>query len=130
MAKIEEHTRMANDNIPSRKMAWRRAVYLLLFFATSAAAAPVIQQASGTLNHIKSITITGSGFGSKEVAAPVVWDDASGTNILNKWDGAWPNAGNSAYYTRYTTPIRGISLPHNHISKYIAGAHGDSAGAN
>jgi hypothetical protein len=62
----------------------------------------------------------------------VVWDDASGTNIRNKWDGAWPdNPANPAYNTTYRTPQRGISLPHGRITQYIAGAHypGDGAEA-
>jgi hypothetical protein len=54
----------------------------------------------------------------------VVWDDTSGTNIKDKWDGAWPSAPtNTAYNTNYRAPQRGIPLPHNRITKYIAGAH-------
>jgi hypothetical protein len=98
------------------------AVCLLMCLAGSAAAAPVIQGVSGTFAHKGSVTITGSGFGTKAVAAPVVWDDASGTNILNKWSGAWPKTATTpSNNTNYRTPIRGISLPHNHITNYIAG---------
>jgi hypothetical protein len=109
-----------------------RAAYLLFFLAGSAAAAPLITQTSGTFNHKAIVTIDGSGFGSKATAAPVVWDDASTGSFVTdngKWDGAVPN-NNPAYNTVYRTQMRGIGLPHNHITRYIAGAHGDSAGFN
>jgi hypothetical protein len=76
--------------------------------------------------------VGGAGFGDKPQAAPVVWDDASGSNIQDKWDGAWPNyPTNPAYNATYRTPQRGISLPHGRITQYIAGAHypGDGAEA-
>jgi hypothetical protein len=93
----------------------------------------VITQTSGTFDHKATVTLTGSGFGVKGQAAPVVWDDASGTNILGKWSGAWPDQ-NATYNTNYRVPQRGISLPHTNITKYIAGAHygfgGPDAGYN
>lgn len=119
--------------VPLCKSAWRTAPCLLLL-AGSAAAAPSVQQVSGTLNHKSTVTISGSGFGSKANPAPVVWDDASGNNILEKWNGAWPNcSGNSSYNTAYRTPAqvgRNISLPHSHITKYIAGAHTPGSGGD
>jgi len=102
---------------------------LSLLPAGSVLAAPVVQQASGTLDHKSTVTLTGSAFGSKPTAAPLVWDDASGTNILDKWDGAWPD-NNPTYNTTYRSPIRGIPLPHSHDSMYIAGGQGDNLGAN
>ena len=98
--------------------------------SAAAIGAPAVQQVSGTFAHKASVTISGSGFGTKPTAAPVVWDDASGTDIRAKWDNAWPSAGNSAYYTKYRSPQRGVPLPHNHVTKYIAGAHGEGAGAD
>jgi len=105
------------------------AAFLLLFLANPATAAPAIKQASGTFNHKGTVTITGSGFGVKAQAAPVVWDDASGSNILNRWDGAWPDQSPSTN-TAYRTPQRGIALPHNRIASYIAGAHYPGTGAD
>jgi hypothetical protein len=90
--------------------------------AQAVTAAPSVQQVSGTLDHKSTITITGSGFGSKATAAPLAWDDASTGNLTDKWDGAWPNqlpGGNTAY----TNPINGVPPPHGHDSRYIAGAH-------
>lgn len=112
------------------KMAGTVAVGAFAVVAGGATAAPVVSGASGAFNHSATVTISGSSFGSKGTAAPVVWDDASGTNILDKWNGKWPDAGTASYQTNYSTPIRGINLPHSHITKYITGAHGDSAGFN
>lgn len=102
----------------------------LLIASHSALGAPTISNLSGNLSHNSELTISGSGFGTKSQAAPLVWDDASGTNILDKWDDVWPRSGtNPAYVPSYTTPVRGTSLPHNNITKYIAGAHGDNVDA-
>ena len=94
-------------------------------------AAPAIAEVSGSFNHKATVTITGSGFGNKSQAAPVVWDDAS-TGTLptdnRKWDGSYPlyPVESTTYHVRYTTPIRGIGLPHDHITRYLAGAHGET----
>lgn len=121
---------MATFDTSLAKRICRTALYLACLSAGSVAAAPVISQMSGTLNHKATVTITGSGFGTKGQADPVVWDDASGNNILNKWDGAWPsNSSNSDHNLKYRTPIRNIGLPHNNISRYIAGSHGDRSNA-
>jgi len=93
-----------------------------------ARSAPLIQQVSGALNHKGTITISGMGFGSKATAAPLVWDDASGSNISDKWDGAWPNLV-PGYNTNYYSPMRGIDPPHSHDTRYIAGAHATTDGA-
>ncbi|MBK7665066.1 MAG: hypothetical protein IPJ21_16270 [Sterolibacteriaceae bacterium] len=125
-ASVSKHVR------PKLRFAFVAAPSLLAValsaISTTAFAAPSIQATSGTFGHKASVTITGSGFGTKGTAAPVVWDDASGSKITDKWSGAWPNAGTSSYQTGYTTPIRGITLPHSNISKYISGAHGDAGG--
>ena len=93
-----------------------------------ALSAPVIQQVSGVLDHKRTITISGTGFGSKAPAAPVVFDDATGSDISRKWDGAWPNIV-PGYNTNYYSPMRGINPPHSHDTRYIAGAHATTAGA-
>jgi hypothetical protein len=46
--------------------------------------------------------------------------------MTDKWSGAWPDCGNPAYAMAYRAPMRGIALPHNHISRYISGAHGEN----
>lgn len=115
-------------NTLSRRSACGSTAWILVFLASSAVAAPSINQASGTFNHKNTVTITGTGFGTKATAAPVVWDDASTGTLLTdngKWSGAWPNRGsNLSYITQYHTPMRNVPLPHNNITRYIAGAHG------
>lgn len=100
---------------------------VLLLMAGQAMAAPTVQGVGGKLDHKATITITGTGFGTKPVAAPVVWDDVSGTDMLAKWDGYWPNK-TSQYNTQYRALQRSISPPHSRVNKYISGAHGSSAG--
>jgi hypothetical protein len=90
--------------------------------------APVVQQVSGTLDHNGSITIRGSGFGSKPSAAPLVWDNATSSRLSDKWSGAWPNQL-PGYNTDYYNPMRGINPPHPHDTRYIAGAHAANTGA-
>jgi hypothetical protein len=94
----------------------------LIAGAGPALSAPVVQQVSGTLSHKGTITISGSGFGSKASAAPLVWDDATGSAMSDKWDGAWPNIV-PLFNTSYYSPMRGINPPHTHDTRYIAGAH-------
>lgn len=103
------------------------ALSTLLLAAQSVFAAPAVQQVSGKFDHKASVTITGSSFGSKPSAAPLVWDDASGNSFGSKWSGAWPS-NNAAYNAAYRSTQRGISPPHNRTGKYIAGAHAQSLG--
>jgi len=100
----------------------------LLAGAGPASSAPMVQQVSGTLTHKGTITISGSGFGSKSHAAPVVWDDATASTISDKWDGAWPNLL-PGFNTNYYSPMRGITPPHSHDARYIAGAYAAALGA-
>ncbi len=102
---------------------------VLVFLNQIAVGAPVVSQVSGVIEHGSAITILGSGFGRKPIARPLVWDDTSGSRLLDKWDGAWPD-NDPKYNTDYRPMQRGISLPHHHTTRYIAGAHGLDAGAN
>lgn len=107
-----------------------RAVIWVGLIASSAPAlsAPLIQEISGSANHKGTITILGSGFGSKTSAAPLIWDDATGHDISEKWDGAWPNLA-PGFNTNYYNPMRGVEPPHSHDTRYIAGAHATNTGA-
>ena len=90
-------------------------------------AEPSIATTAGSWSHGAAVTIAGSGFGVKPLAAPTVWDDASGAHTSDKWDAAWPSCdGNGTHNLAYRTPEevgRNIALPHGHTSRYIAGAH-------
>jgi hypothetical protein len=120
-------TRAGRDDMLNLRLLALAPVVLLVVLCAPAHGQPAVSAASGQWAHKSTVTITGSSFGSKPTAAPVVWDDASGTAIGDKWDGAWPDT-NPAYNTTYRAPLRGIGLPHNHISKYIAGAHAEALG--
>ena len=100
------------------------AIWTLVIFAAAGPllAAPVLNNVNGAMDHKGTITISGSGFGSKATAAPLVWDDATASNLLKTWSGAWPNAL-PGYNTDYYSPMRDISPPHSHDTRYIAGAH-------
>jgi len=85
-----------------------------------AVSAPVVQQVNGALNHGSTITVSGTGFGTKGTAAPLVWDNATTSEITDKWDGAWPSSI-PPYNTTYHSPMRGVNPPHDHDTRYIAG---------
>jgi hypothetical protein len=94
-----------------------------------ALAAPAVQQVSGSMDHNGTITISGSGFGAKASAAPVVWDNATASSLSSVWTGAWPDKL-PGYNTGYYAPMRNIDLPHSHDTRYIAGAHAANTGAD
>ena len=100
----------------------------LIFLHGLAHAEPLVVSVSTTFTHRSNVVISGLGFGEKAVAAPAIWDDASGADINDKWDGAWPS-NNPIYNLAYRTPQRGIALPHGNITRYIAGAHAEDRGA-
>ena len=108
-----------------RLTAWITA----LGAAGLALAAPALQQVSGSMDHNGTVTITGSGFGAKASAAPLVWDNATGSALSGQWTGAWPDKL-PGYNTGYYAPMRGIDLPHTHDTRYIAGAHAANTGAD
>ena len=101
----------------------------LLIASASALGAPTVSQVSGALAHNGSITISGSGFGSKPTAAPWVWDNATGNKLTQVWGGAWPSQL-PGYNTGYYPPLRGVNPPHSHDSRLIAGAHASNTGAD
>ena len=70
------------------------------------------------LSHGKSFTITGSGFGVRSVQTDI-FDNCSGSSPRNLWS-------DSNDYV-YSTPMRGVSLPHDNITKY---AVGDNSGGS
>jgi len=54
---------------------------------------PSISSTSGTWSHGNSVTISGSGFGTKSTAAPVIWDDFEGGTNGNSIHGQDPVVG-------------------------------------
>lgn len=103
-------------------------IALCLIGHTSAFAQPSILTVSGQASHKGSLTINGSGFGAKSPAAPLVWDDASGTRMLDKWTHADPHsAADSVYNIQYrSAPYRNVLPPHNRVGRMIVGGHTQS----
>jgi hypothetical protein len=105
---------------------------ILLGFAAgmqASLATPLPVSVSGTLNHGATVTISGSGFGAKATAAPLVWDNATAGAVTDLWTGAWPNEL-PGYNLAYYAPMRSIGLPHSHVTRYLAGAHASNTGAD
>ena len=89
-----------------------------------------VSSVPGTINHGETVTISGSGFGVKSPALPVVVDGAAGTNILDKWDGRWPSQ-NATYNLAYRALPPCFSPPHSRTNnRAISGAHYSSGGAD
>ena len=51
-------------------------------------AAPTVSGVSGTLSSGQTVTVRGSGFGSKSQPAPVLWDNFEGGSSGNQIQGA------------------------------------------
>lgn len=69
-------------------MLFVRVLFILLIPAILYAQ-PAISGVSGTLTHGQSITISGSGFGTKTQAAPVAWDNWEDGTLTIPTVGAW-----------------------------------------
>jgi len=112
------------------------AFYFLTFFShqsqiqpAQAQVVPLISSYSGTAAHGQNITITGSNFGIKNPAAPLIWDNSESGNLLDTWTNRWPREATGNYNTDYrTAPFRNVNPPHSHSNnRFIAGGH-DPAG--
>jgi hypothetical protein len=83
---------------------------LSAFLAAPAWGAPTITDATGTASHGSTITVTGTGFGTKGVAAPLKFDNfeggSVGTDVANGWyaDGA-ANCGAPIHRPIYSTTV-------------------------
>jgi hypothetical protein len=87
-------------------------ITILLFSATNAFGAPSISSVSGTFSNGQSITINGSGFGTKSNAGPLISSFDNGTSS-NNWSngvlgGSWTSSG--AVSLTNSSPLRS-SLP-------------------
>ena len=92
----------------------------------SQSANPTVTTTTGNWADGQTVTIIGTNFGTKTVPAPLVWDDATGSNILTNWRQVLPNAISEApsENTNYrTAPFNGISGPHARAPKFIGGLH-------
>lgn len=111
---------MTIHNLLPKKSAWGSTACLLAFLTNSAVAAPVIQQVSGTLNQNSTVTISGSGFGSKATAAPLRWDDFEAGAVgqaLTGWDIGSTNADSlPKYVNKSRLGTTGSKSAHQHFA--------------
>ncbi len=114
---------------PARTLLKLLAPLAASLAAAATLAAPSVQQVNGPLDHNATITITGSGFGAKPTSAPILWDNATGKKMSSKWDGAWPDKL-PGFNTQYYGAMRGVKPPHEHDTRFIAGAHQSNKAAD
>ena len=112
-----------------------KTISLLIFFTGTAFADPAISDFTGTLVHGGSINITGSNFGIKDPAPPLMWDDCEGKTTdsdsavrTSGWVDVWPilsGAAVESHRTRYrkSMDFRGVAAAHKLSSQYLAGGH-------
>ena len=131
------------------------AILFLFFgifgFTKTSLAVPSVSGISGTISHGNSITISGSDFGVKNPAKPLMWDDGEDA-VVDTFPSASPNEYSQVGYSDYNpiasrdgdvipeswqikyrsvtfTPtgateiLDAISPSHSHSTKYIVGGH-------
>lgn len=91
---------------------------------------PPVAGGGGSVANGDSFTVTGTGFGSKSTAAPIVWDNcAHGQALSARWDDYAPTlqgGGNDLAYR--TSGYRGVTAPTAH-GGFLAGCHLNDGGA-
>lgn len=92
---------------------------------------PTLESPAGTLTHGQSFSFTGSGFGTKTTAAPLLWDNCShGQSLSTRWGYAIPLiAPNPTYGMTYrASGHRGVTPPHSNATSFLCGAHHSGGG--
>ncbi len=99
-------------------------------FAGRSLAAPDVTSTSGVFIQGGTVNITGSGFGTKSPADPLIWDNCESGVITDKWDEVLPDqAPDSNYNLQYrTAPYRNVSSPHSRSTRFASGGHYDYCG--
>jgi len=120
--------------------------FILVLIGVSAE--PVVDSITGEIEHGGTLTITGSEFGIKDSAPPLMWDDCEGATtdsddavvgsgdtatafkngVVSGWDEAWPRVGDSSptenARIRYRNEgFRSVDGPHGRSETYLAGSH-------
>ena len=100
---------------------------LILLLPSIALAAPGDLVVNQSITHGGTISISGTGFGTKSPAAPLVWDSgASDVGMSTYYDAYQPTAAQqgSAYNIQYReVGYRDVEGPHDRANYYITGAH-------
>lgn len=105
------------------------AALVTCFAATSALGAPLITGVSSAAAHGTTVTITGSGFGSKSPAAPLVWADGESGSATDFFTELLPSEAGSSYNTAFRSTIRGEAQAHSRSTRYLTGAHYPGTGS-
>lgn len=121
-------------------------LFLVLYHTNLVHANPLVSAVSGTVGHSLPITISGSNFGTKSSATPLMWDDGeSGTAGIAP--DSTPNAFSQVGYSQvmpqpsregdnisesyqmkyrdvnYSPVSQQVAGPHNRSTKYMVGGH-------
>lgn len=123
MTVIPDGRRVLNQNITQQLLGM--LVTSELGSVSVPGGAPAISSVSGPLTHGSSLTINGSSFQTKSTAAPTIWDDCEGTNMLVSGGGFWDETQSTSTVANmgYRTPAavaRGVTIP-SRGTKYACG---------
>lgn len=77
-------------------------VFLAFFLSMQCMAQPVINNVTGAVQHGQSIQISGSSFGAKTVAAPLIWDDFENGTLGGSVENGWSQQRENETYPIYT----------------------------
>lgn len=90
---------------------------LILMVPSLALAAPSVTGVSGTVSSGQSITISGSGFGTKSTAQPQVWDNFEGGTVGQNLGSFTPSGALGGVWTAYnesgTLPVYSTTRAHS-----------------
>jgi hypothetical protein len=90
-------------------------------------AQPTVSSVNGNVIHNNTLTISGSGFGAKNPAPPLLWDNCISNPPLNTHYDAWLPTNSeqgSLYNMAYrTSGFRGINPPSSRMNYFLGGAH-------
>lgn len=125
------------------------AIFLTFFYQT-AFAEPIISNIEGVAEHKSTIIISGTSFGEKYPAKPIIWDDCENSTV-NTFPSSTPNSYSQVAYTDYQpadtregedvpdshelnyrntgyAPVsQNVMGPHSHSTKYLCGGHYEDA---
>jgi len=114
-----------------------KKILLLSVLMTAAAglrAQPEVTGVAGECVHGGALTVTGSGFGVKDPAGPLVWDDgASSPPLETYYDETLPTSAQQGdeYNMAYrAVPFRGLEGPNPRIAYILGGAHATDTSAS
>jgi len=100
------------------------ALTVLILYHNQGWCAPAITGFTGTVAHSEEIVISGTGFLTKSPAAPLVWDNCSGTSLATKWDRYLPTQAATTYNMAYrNSGFRNVTAPHSFVNRFISGGH-------